>query len=63
MLTTLACAAGMEDPGRMADDATRRPDPEVPGTRPATDVHREVQVEGLTDYDAAPDGERRSAAS
>ncbi|MGB5112249.1 MAG: hypothetical protein WBO08_11825 [Mycobacterium sp.] len=29
-VTTLARAAGMQDPGRAADDATQRPDPEVP---------------------------------
>ncbi len=29
-VTTLACAAGMKDLGWVADDATQRPDPEVP---------------------------------
>ena len=29
-VTMLARAAGMEGPGRVADDATQRPDPEVP---------------------------------
>jgi hypothetical protein len=29
-VTMLARGAGMEDPGRVADDAPRRPDPEVP---------------------------------
>ena len=29
-VTTLVCAAGMEDPGRVVDGATQRPDPDVP---------------------------------
>ena len=45
-VTTLARAAGMEDPGRVADDVTQRPDPEVPERARPADVHREVQAGG-----------------
>ena len=58
MLKTLACAAGMEDPGRMADDATRRPDPEVPERARRRTFTAKYKLKVLTDYDAAPDGEK-----
>jgi transposase len=57
-VTTLACAAGMEDPGGVADDATRRPDPEVPQRARRRTFTAEYKLEVLGAYDAAPDGEK-----
>jgi transposase len=56
--TTLACAAGMEDPGPMAEDATRRPDPEVPERARRRTFTAKYKLEVLAAYDAAPDGEK-----
>jgi transposase len=58
-VTTLARAAGMEDPGRVADDATqRRPDPEVPERARRRTFTAKYKLEVLAAYDAAPDGEK-----
>lgn len=57
-VTTLACAAGMEDPGRVVDDVTRRPDPEVPERARRRTFTAKYKLEVLTAYDAAPDGEK-----
>jgi transposase len=57
-VTTLACAAGMEDPGRVADDVTRRPDPEVPERARRRTFTAKYKLEVLVAYDAAPDGEK-----
>ena len=54
----LACAAGMEDPGRVADDAGRRPDPEVPERARRRTFTAKYKLEVLADYDAAPEGRR-----
>ena len=54
----LACAAGMEDPGRVADDAGRRPDPEVPERARRRTFTAKYKLEVLADYDAAPEGEK-----
>ncbi len=57
-VTTLVCAAGMEDPGRVADDAAQRPDPEVPERARRRTFTAKYKLEVLAAYDAAPDGEK-----
>lgn len=57
-VTTLVCAAGMEDPVRVADDATQRPDPEVPERARRRTFTARYKLEVLAAYDAAPDGEK-----
>jgi transposase len=57
-VTTLARAAGMEDPGRVADDATQRPDPEVPERARRRTFTAKYKLEVLAAYDSAPDGEK-----
>ena len=57
-VTTLARAAGMEDPGRVAEDATQRPDPEVPERARRRTFTAKYKLEVLAAYDAAPDGEK-----
>ena len=55
---TLAREAGMEDPGRVADDAARRPDPEVPERARRRTFTAKYKLEVLAAYDAARDGEK-----
>jgi hypothetical protein len=55
--TTLVRAAGMEDPGRVADDAAR-PDPEVPERARRRTFTAKYKLEVLAAYDAAPDGDK-----
>src|SRR6185369_7836599 len=57
-VTPLARAAGMEDPGRVADDATQRPDPEVPERARRRTFTAKYKLEILAAYDVAPDGEK-----
>lgn len=57
-VTTLVRAAGMEDPGRVADDAAQRPDPEVPERARRRTFTAKYKMEVLAAYDAAPDGEK-----
>lgn len=57
-VTALARTAGMNDPGRVADDATRRPDPEVPERARRRTFTAKYKLEVLAAYDAAPDGEK-----
>src|SRR3954462_1416558 len=57
-VTRLVRAAGMEDPGRVADDATERPDPEVPERARRRTFTAKYKLEILAAYDAAPDGEK-----
>jgi transposase len=57
-VTTLVRAAGMEDPGRVADDATQRPDPEVPERARRRTFTAKYKLEVLAAYDAALDGEK-----
>jgi transposase len=54
----LVCAAGMEDPGRVADDAMQRPDPEVPERGRRRTFTAKYKLEVLAAYDAAADGEK-----
>lgn len=53
-VTTLARAAGMNDPGRVADDASRRPDPEVPERARRRTFTAKYKLEVLAAYAAAP---------
>ncbi len=55
---TLVCAAGMEDPGRVADAGERRADPEVPERARRRTFTAKYKLEVLAAYDAAPDGEK-----
>ncbi len=55
---TVARTAGMEDPGGVADDATRRPDPEVPERARRRRFTAKYKLEVLAAYDGAPDGEK-----
>ena len=57
-VTALARAVGMEDPGRVGDDGTRRPDPEVPERARRRTFTVKYKLEVLAVYDAAPDGEK-----
>lgn len=57
-VTTLVCAAGMEDPVRVADDAAQRPDPEVPERARRRTFTAKYKLEVLAAYDAAPEGEK-----
>ena len=56
--TTLASAAGMEDPGRVADDTPQRPDPEVPERARRRTFTAKYKLEILAAYDAASDGDK-----
>ena len=53
-----ACAAGIEDPGRLADCAARRPGPEVPERARRRTCSAKYELEVLADYDAAPEGDK-----
>src|SRR4051812_4939571 len=57
-VTRLARAAGMEDPGRVAEDATQCPDPEVPERARRRTFTAKYKLEVLAAYAAAPDGEK-----
>lgn len=60
-VTTLVPATGMEHPGRIADDGTPRPDPEVPERARRRTFTAKYKPEVLAAYEAAPDGEKGSA--
>jgi transposase len=57
-VTMLVGEAGMKDPVRVADDATRRPDPEVAERARRRTFTAKYKLEVLAAYDAAPDGEK-----
>src|ERR1700742_1828006 len=57
-VTTLVRATGIEDPGRMNDAGTERPDPEVPERARRRTFTAKYKLEILAAYDAAPDGEK-----
>jgi transposase len=57
-VTTLARVAGMDDPGRVAEDATQRPNPEVPERARRRTFTAKYKLEVLAAYDSAPDGEK-----
>lgn len=57
-VTVLDRAAGIADPGRMADAARKRPDPEVPERARRRSFTATYKLEVLAAYDAAADGEK-----
>ena len=57
-VTALVRATGIEDPGRVSDAGTRRPDPEVPERARRRTFTAKYKLEILAAYDAAPDGEK-----
>src|SRR6202142_3561212 len=50
--------AGITDPGRVAGDDERHPDPEVPARARRRTFTAQYKQEILAAYDAAPDGEK-----
>lgn len=57
-VTTLVRTTGIEDPGRMNDAGTERPDPEVPERARRRTFTAKYKLEILAAYDAAPEGEK-----
>jgi transposase len=57
-VTGLDRLSGITDPGGVAGDHERHPDPGGARAGTLTDVHRAAQQEILASYDAAPDGEK-----
>lgn len=57
-VTALLRATGIEDPGRVSDAGTRRPDPEVPERARRRTFTARYKLEILAAYEAAPDGEK-----
>jgi transposase-like protein len=51
--TTLVRATGIEDPGRMDDAGTERPDPEVPERARRRTFTAKYKLEIVAEYDAA----------
>ena len=57
-VSTLVRATGIEDPGRVSDAGTQRPDPEVPERARRRTFTAKYKLQILVAYDAAPDGEK-----
>jgi transposase-like protein len=57
-VTALVRATGIEDPGRMNDAGTERPDPEVPERARRRRFTAKYKLEILAAYEAAPEGEK-----
>jgi transposase-like protein len=57
-VTALDRPAGITDPGQVAGDDGRRPDPEVPARARRRTFTARYKQEILAAYDAAPDGEK-----
>ena len=57
-VTALVRATGIEDPCRMNDAGTERPDPEVPERARRRRFTAKYKLEILAAYDAAPDGDK-----
>src|ERR1700741_2231105 len=57
-VTALVRATGIEDPGRMNDAGTDRPDPGVPERVRRRTFPAKYKLEILAAYDAAPAGEK-----
>jgi len=57
-VTALVRATGIDDPGRMDDAGTERPDPEVPERARRRRFTAKYKLEMLAAYDAAPEGEK-----
>ncbi len=51
-------AAGIEDPGRVAERERQRPDPEVPGRARRRTFTAQYKLDVLAAYEAAADGEK-----
>jgi len=62
-MTVLDRTAGIAEPGRVVDDDTRRPDPEVPERARRRTFTAKYKLEVLAAYDAAPDGEKGGGAA
>ena len=56
--TTLVRATGIEDPGRVSDAETQRPDPQVPERARRRTFTAQYKLEILAAYEAAPEGEK-----
>lgn len=57
-VSRLLRATGVEDPGRVDDAGTGRPDPEVPERARRRTFTAQYKLDILAEYDAAPDGEK-----
>ncbi len=57
-VTVLDRATGIEDPGRVSDGGTQRPEPEVPERARRRTFTAKYKLEILAAYDAAADGEK-----
>ena len=57
-VATLLRSTGIEDPGRVSDAGTPRPDPEVPERARRRTFTAKYKLEILAAYDAAADGEK-----
>jgi transposase len=57
-VTALDRPAGITDPGRVAGDDGRRPDPELPARARRRTFTAQYKQEILAAYDAAPGGEK-----
>jgi transposase-like protein len=55
-VAVLASAAGIDDPGRVVDKRTERPDPEVPERARRRTFTAKYKLEILAAYEAADDG-------
>ena len=53
-VTVLDRATGIEDPGRVADAGTQRPDPEVPQRARRRTFTAQYKFDVVAEYDAAP---------
>jgi len=57
-VTRLDPVARIDDPGRVAGDGTRRPDPEVPERARRRTFTAQYKLEIVAAYEAAPEGEK-----
>jgi hypothetical protein len=57
-VTTLVQATGIEDPGRVSDAGTQRPDPEVPERARRRRFTAQYKLEILAAYETAAEGEK-----
>ena len=58
IVTTLAPAVGIADPGRVPDARSERPDPQVPERARRRRFTAKYKLEMVAAYDAAPDGHK-----
>jgi transposase len=57
-VSPLLRASGVEDPGRVGDAGTGRPDPEVPERGKRRSFTAQYKLDIVAEYEAAPDGEK-----